>query len=381
VSLGFLSLGAAPACSAVLGLEERTVEQDAGSGASTSSVAQSQSATTAASATTASGATLTDAGPPSDASPAPDAPADAAPDGTLPCGSTTCTPTPLVAPNGAYSPLAMAEDDSTLYWTDLYGGVYRMGKDGGALTPVYTYAASNFAGAIAVGGANVYWSDNDGVWQCAKTGCPGNARVRVVPVTARNDIHGLTVDDRNAYWTDDSSKLVAFAPLSGADGGTPLWSGTATPEYLVTDGQRVYFTADDGLLHIVGTDGGAVTPPTLGTANAAGSLGVAYVNQTVLWTVEAIGTGQVMQTSTANLAAIPVTAGQNSPVSVAGDGLNVFWLDFGLNANGDLRGCTVLDCVAQPLYSPIETPRNLLVDATSLYWIDVGTGGIWRLPK
>jgi hypothetical protein len=372
----------APACSNLLGIEDRTLSDDAGSGTTSSSSSHGADATApAADASlppTPDGAS--DSGAPND-----DAlPVDAGPpsDASLDCGS-TCAPIALVSSSAGYFPLAMAQDDTNLYWTDLYGTVLRMDKDGGALTPIYTYTQSSFPGTIAVSDASVYWSDNDGVWQCPKSGCGASgARRLVVPVTPnKNDIHSLAIDDVNAYWTDDSALQVESAPLTGADAGKRLWIGMISPEQVTTDGQRVYFTADDGLLHVVATDGGAVMPSTLGTPNDAGALGIAYENQTVFWTVSSVGTGQVMQTSTASLAATSIAAGQNTPSSVASDGLNVYWLDFGLNANGELLGCTILNCKPVSLYGPIQTPRAVLVDGTSIYWIDQGTSSIWRILK
>jgi hypothetical protein len=306
-------------------------------------------------------------------------------DGGSACAGDACGAVAIVSPNGAFVPLAIAQDDTNLYFGNLnQAAIYSISKQGGTPRRLYLYASSNLPASIAVDDASVYWGDNDGIWTCPKTGCPGGqTRTLIVPVDPnKNDILSIAVDTANVYWTDDFIFKVESAPLSGADAGKVLWSSSLSPERVTSDGQRVYFTADDGLLHMVAVDGGAVVPSTLGTYNDAGSVGITYVNQTVMWTVAAAGTGTIQQTSTSSpIAAQAIVAGQSLPNSVASDGLNVYWLNFGLNGNGVLRGCTILSCQPATLYSPIQTPRALLVDSTWIFWLDVGTSSIWRLPK
>jgi hypothetical protein len=307
------------------------------------------------------------------------------------CAVGACQAVALVAADSGVSPFRLAQDDQSLFWTDrLNGAINRTPKSGGTTTTMWR--TLNSPSPVAVDDAGVYWADYTGVWRCPKGGCPISPTF--VSATQKN-VHGLAVDDNNVYWSDDSAQLLLSAPKDGIDAGArTLWSSDAAVPYEVrTDGQNVYFGGSDSLLHVVTVDGGGAAdgaPIAIGVPGTESSLGVALQGGYVYWTVTnftSAGQGPIWSASTSALSPVQIVLNQFLPGALASDGTRVFWLDFTLTNNGDLRTCTIVGC-SNPtvLATGILSPWSVVVDDVAVYWTDEGNGtgvrgSLWKLAK
>lgn len=181
---------------------------------------------------------------------------------------------------------------------------------------------------------------------------------------------------------------VRAAPKDGVDAGySTVWqSSSVTPFHIATDGQRVYFTADDGKLYYANLGDGGVS--SVGTANASGALGIALDNGAVYWTVADPTAGSINFASKSSLAPTPIASSQKRPADVASDGTSVYWVNFGSGtaSDGTVFTCMLASCsTPTPLASNQADPRAILVDNAAVYWIDngatAGVGSLWKVAK
>lgn len=352
------------ACAGLLGLEDRTLSSGDASTAGRTPDATSEGA----SAPDDSGrSTAVDAAPDQDAPSAREA------------GGLVFTKPPvlLLAADAGMAPMHLAQDDTYLYFSEANtGGVYRIAKAGGM--PVPYWQGLTFPYPVAVDDASVYWGDDYGTWRCLKTGCVAGGETPVAPSLV--PVLSIAIDQNNVYWTDGVDKVL-FAPLGGADAGTVLWvrKAVGSPTLIATDGQRVYFTATDGLLHMIGVDGGNLTPSVLGSPNGGSSLGVRVAGQSAYWTVGG-DSGAILSTPVSTPSATTLATGQGAPLAVASDDVNVYWVSSDGDASA-LRGCALGDCQVTTLASPLVGPLDVVVDAIAVYYTDETGGAIWKLPK
>jgi hypothetical protein len=299
------------------------------------------------------------------------------------CSGGKCQPFPLLAVDAGINPYSLAQDDTSLYWVDPQNGVGRTDKVEGGVT--VTYAQAYRPTTVDVDTSAVYWGDGMGIWRCPKAGCTSSP---AMVATVSQGVNVLSVEQSGTYmyFGDGSPSLYSVHKLGTNETGVLVFSGDAGINNIANDGQSVYLTAADGLLHIVGLDGGA--PVAIGTPNSAGSFGIAYDQNVVYWTVDAVSTGVVIATSTLSLLSTPLAASQENPSSVASDGTNVYWVTApGQNlANIGIEGCLVASCAVTIVSRPYTPPLSIVVDGTAVYWSEATTGGgpsgtIWKLAK
>lgn len=306
------------------------------------------------------------------------------------CSNSTCQPVAIV-PAGV-SPWGLAGDDTYLYWTDNNNAsVERTNKISGA-TDVLNQGTTLYPTQIVADAANLYWGDASGVWRCPKTGCSQNP-----PVLAANEaefqVTSLGIDDTNIYWSENIERILV-APKNGNNlQPATLWSAGAMSNIatnrVVTDGTRVYFTANDGLLRAVTVDGGAAAL-AIGNANSNGSFGVAVDGANVYWTVPDPSKGVVDEAPTSLLSRTSLASGQYGPTAIASDGTTVYWAASTSPVLEDASteyavfGCTVGACTPATLGTGYTNVKTIVTDATAIYWTDLGdgtSGAIWKLAK
>jgi len=190
----------------------------------------------------------------------------------------------------------------------------------------------------------------------------------------------------NVYWSEGSPHVYVGHKFGTNETGTSIWDGDAGVVRITNDGQRVYFTADDGLLHAVYPDGGGAV--AIGTPNSAGSFGITYDQNIVYWTIQDTSAGVVTATSTTTLHNTPLAASQKTPLWIASDGTNLYWIDVNsVSGTGQVMGCLIESCAVAPMVSGTYTPpMSIVVDSNAVYWSEVTTGGgtsgtIWKLAK
>jgi hypothetical protein len=303
------------------------------------------------------------------------------------CSAGKCQPFPLLAADAGINPYALAQDDTALYWVDnMHFAVGRTDKVKDGVT--VSYAQTDGPANVDVDTSAVYWADGLGIWRCPKAGCTSSP---TMVATVSQGVNALSVEQSGSYvyFTDGSiqpSKLYSVHKLGTSETGVLVFSGDAGIENIANDGQNVYLTANDGLLHVVSLDGGA--PVAIGTPNSAGSYAIAYDQNVVYWTIDALSGGAVIATSIPSLQSTPLAGSQPDPISVASDGTNVYWVTIpGLNQiNAGIEGCLVGSCVPSVVSRPYTAPLSVVVDSAAVYWSEATTGGgpggtIWKLAK
>ncbi|MGO9835165.1 MAG: hypothetical protein ACLP1X_13210 [Polyangiaceae bacterium] len=393
---------AAGGCSALLGLTDVPQSADASAAGGDASSTPPVDASGAMSDATVDAGPATDAAEPSDAgldAPAPEA---------SPCGDTVtsahncgrcghdclggtcsmsaCQPFPLVAADSGVSPFGLAQDDSFLYWTDDNNdNVERTDKTTGA-TLILDKGTTYFPRGIAVDDAGIFWGDATGVWSCPRAGCAAG------PAFVANEmsvaVASVAIDAVNVYWTEGFGFVLAASRSGTNQSATSLWAADAAVDAgtnnVATDGQRVYFTATDGLLRGVSVDGSA--PFAIGQANPGGSWGVAVDDASVYWSETDPADGSIDLASKASLAPVGIAAGQYYPGSIATDGTNAYWIATTEDAGAaTVVGCTVASCVPALLGSGYTYAVAIVADKDAIYWTDNGStsnnGSIWKLAK
>jgi hypothetical protein len=312
------------------------------------------------------------------------------------CSMSVCQPVALVTSTQRATPVWLAQDDTFLYWTDDNNDkVYRTDKSsGGAL--VLTQSTS-YPIPLAVDDAGLYWGDVYGIWECPKAGCASGPAL--IAQTVAGLPRSLAVDPGQVYWTEEGSITVLFAPKDALDASPGvLWQNDASTimwgdrdasdfytEHVAADGQRVYFTASDGLLRAVDIDGGDVE--SAGAVNQMGSFDVALDTSHVYWSVPNPAAGLIDRVTSGDLTdAGSVVSGLSSPTFIATDGTRLYWAAASADGSGaeDIFGCTIASCQPTRLAGGFMA-ATIVVDSKAIYWTDHGTttnnGAVWKLAK
>jgi hypothetical protein len=145
-------------------------------------------------------------------------------------------------------PIALAVDETTVYWTDARGDLSSAPKSGGPATvlaigvdlPASTEVAYWPAG-IAVDGSHVYWSDCPlGAPARLRSVAKGGGPVTTLASDAGGCFSGLTIDATHAYWVDWRKSTVSMVGLQAAE-VTVLATGQSSPVGPVVDETSVYW--------------------------------------------------------------------------------------------------------------------------------------------
>jgi hypothetical protein len=344
-----------------------------------------------------------------DGPPAPDAPVS-------PCGDTTasaancgrcghsclggscvdggCQPFAIVAADAGVAPARIVVDDTYLYWTDSFNNtVTRTDKTTGASVVLQDIGSTVEPYPIAVDDTNLYWGDALGILWCPKSGCALNSHMaageyRLAPVA-------IAVDDAGVYWTEGQEFLLSVPKGAVNQSHTVIWNGgdaSMSTQYLTSDGERVYFTALDGLLRVVPTDGGkayALAAP--GTPAGDPSVGVVVQPPNVYWTINDPDAGFVATApagpDAASNAASVFAPAQHYPGVIASDGKNLYWR---ATTSADVTAATVVSCsiaaCAPTVLATTSTDLTAIaVDDSAVYWTLQGatstSGSVWKLAK
>lgn len=111
-----------------------------------------------------------------------------------------------------YAPSFIALDATSVYWTDDGGGsIVKVSLGGGSVTTL-TAAADHYAIGIALGPAEVYWTN-----AFAVLGMPldGDAVTTLAP--QQNSAMGIAVDATSVYWANQYGTVMKM-PLAGPVG-------------------------------------------------------------------------------------------------------------------------------------------------------------------
>jgi hypothetical protein len=301
------------------------------------------------------------------------------------CVMGACQPLLALLPVGSgASPLGLAQDDRYLYWTDhAFNGVMRTDKSLGG--SVMIGGGGRSPTGIVADDAGLYWGNKDNVSTCDPSGCAGSTSV--IASTTGSGVVSVAVDSAWVYWSEGDAGVLRASKDAGKDGGqqtaVTLWQGDASVGHVAADGQRVYFTADDGLLRAVGVDGG--NEVDLGASSSRGSFDVAVDDASVYWSVSDPTQGVIDRAPLSTLSATMLASGQSSPTSIAGDGAHLYWIAGTSKANQTaVLECDIASCTPKVVATIAATTLSaIVVDDFAIYVVQPANsgGGIWKLAK
>jgi hypothetical protein len=234
----------------------------------------------------------------------------------------------LIATGGDALP-GFALDANNVYWTATFEGkVFTCPRSGCGSTPVVFWSGGNPRGIVS-DGKDVYWATDGAVMKCPVTGCNG-AAITLAPAP---DANGIAVDATNVYWTKSQGGVMKCAKTGCGKAPTTLATGTSGADIAV-DATDVYWASPHS--------------------------------------------SEVFKCAKAGCNGAPTVLASSQAYALALDDVNVYWA-----AVDSVQKCAKTGC-AHPtvLASGQESPADIVVDATRVYWTDrKGEGAIRVLPK
>ncbi len=298
------------------------------------------------------------------------------------CSSSACQPVALISDDAGVSPWGLAQDGTYLYWTDLPNGtVNRTNKVGGGTTVMTTQTSGPHP--IAVDDAGMYWETTTVSGFARRAPVPRALSMPSLVANVSGPVLSVAIDDQSVYWTENSTQVLSANKYGNKENGSVIWNGDASTNNVATDGQRVYFTAVDGVLRAIGVDGGSGFQ--FGTPGTVPSEGVAVNSGYVYWSLADPSQGVVARSSTTSPTEMTLATTQLGPFAIASDGVNVYWANLPNAAAAQIVECAVdggmPKVVAHGLHS-----NAIVVDDVAVYWTDgqnaTGTNGsLWKLAK
>jgi predicted secreted protein len=225
--------------------------------------------------------------------------------------------------SGRTHPLHLAVDSTNVYFTD-ETGVWSVPIAGGSVSLV---APNPDAESIAQAGSYVYFITASDVFQAAKTGVGSPSMI------AEAGGGGVATDTNNLYWGDYMGGAIYSIPLAG--GSKALLSSAGE---VATAASGVYWTGNA----IMYAPFGSTMPTTF--PSGQGAYGIAVDATTIYWSNQ--GT---LSDSYADGSVASMSISGEDPITLA----------------------------------PMQVePQDVVVDATSLYWVTDYGGTVMRLtPK
>ncbi len=373
-------------CTAVLGVNDVFYDPNAPQGGTSSgSSGGPDGATTTpdGATTTPDGATTTPDGAPCTA----DTQSDAENCGRCghDCGGGSCTQGKCEAVTVAdvARPAGLATDGTFLYVTSYSGGqVLKLEKlPQKPVVPIGSSVPS--AMGIAVGGNNVYVTNEEGasttggIHRCVLPAC--TAFTRITPL---DYAHYVAVTGTNVFASTQDSVV-----RTNLDGTSPVKIAGYTQCFgIAADDTHVYVGSFNPELQRIQYDGGSPTP--MGPRNASTSDGFVTVDgDRVFWAYEDNGSkkGQVLSSLKAAPATRTTYTGEGKrSLGIAADADWVYWADGGTVVNntlvgdGTLNACPRVGCPGSGptvLATGLKGSGQVVLDAKYVYWAELGTSG------
>ena len=232
---------------------------------------------------------------------------------------------------GLLSPRDLAQDSTSLYFTDLQAGkVQRVAKSGGTVTTLASSLTSPFA--IAVDSSNVYFVEN-GNSTLSKVAKTGGAVTALVNGSITGDV--LAVDGSGLYYFDPT-QVIYKASLAGGV-GTMLENVIDKGPSMVLDSTSVYWGFSG--LRRVAVGGGTPTTYTAPIGRVGG---------------------------------------------LAVDSSSLYYVNLSLDASaatGQIASVPLQDGAVTVLVQSSGAVNALAVDGTSVYWTEASTASVRKVPK
>lgn len=254
----------------------------------------------------------------------------------------------------------------------------------GVCQPVVLASGQSSPFYIALDTLSVYWTNeassgaNAQAMKCAKSGCDNTPAVLW---SGPFGLEGIAVQPPNVYWTaDGTTGQVMQCPVTGCTASSTLVAGQPIYVNLIAVNMNDVFWLDaNGYLVTCAVSGCANTPSTFLQNDMAVQLAVDERN--LYWTT---GNGQVDVCSVSGCNGSPtvLASGQAMPNSLVVDATNVYWVNLGppsgaadlmvpYYTTGQIMKCAISGCNNNPTVLATVASAWLgaiAVDATNVYW-------------
>ncbi len=297
-----------------------------------------------------------------------------------------------VLAKGVSSSLGVAVDATSLYYTSPADGkVYSMPLAGGTPVSLTTSGQSPSAYDITLVGGTLFWStyNSGGILKVPVTG--GAA----LPVFSGGQvIQGIANDGTSVYWADEYASKIQTANIASGvvqtlepqpDAGVPDGGAIVTsPTPVVVDANHIYWGNVGATASVYQANKDGSNPMALITGvNPSNGSWLAVDSTNVYYTV--FNTGAVLSVPIGGGTVTTLSTGESQPGPIVSDSTALYWKVTGAirkypKAGGPattLANCANLSTVSA---GQCSSPNRLTVDATYVYWTDVG-GALFRVVK
>ncbi len=316
------------------------------------------------------------------------------------CSGGQCQPIMLASMQ--QRPLQVAVSATSVYWTNAETSqIMKANKIVGGDAAIFAVGADvSSPWGIVVDATTVYWANNDfgssggGIRSCPLAGCPGG---KPTTLATNDNAIDVAVDGRNIYFTVGASYAVLQADK--LDGGHLLNfpTGSSTPFHVAVDAHNMYWTSNDNNVFGLPIDGGALL--TLGVLNGDFPGGITTDSTGVYWGVQKnTGSGTVNKSSTTAGSILKSYGATNpDPANIVVDATHIFWTNRGTGSNlqpemvtndGTVLSCPLDGCDKgeglKTLAAAQHNTLGLAQDNDAIYWTTnppTGGGTVMKVAK
>jgi hypothetical protein len=232
----------------------------------------------------------------------------------------------------------------------------------GQILPQTLYTGGAPGALVTDGSRFIYYADpsRGAIFQLDSLNLTTRKPIPFVQVPVQGHVTQMAIDATNLYWVSESNGTVMSAPLAGG-GVTVLAQMLTVPFGLCIDTNNVYYSLDipppgagmTSTIFQVPKMGGASVPLDNNTNGARWMASDA--NGHIFWIEEG---GNLVQCTVAGDILLTLTTGIPSPGQIATDGINVYYISRGTQANGYTDGFLAKIAVGGGVVTPLVTGLN-----------------------
>jgi hypothetical protein len=302
------------------------------------------------------------------------------------CESSACQPVALGTPSlPSYAPLRLTVSDPNVYvtvTTEALAELLSIPTSGGVATTLFSFAASGGMD-VATDGTHVYVTFGTGVdVEDIADGAHG-------PFAVGDNAEALAVAGANVYWTVNASDGgVHTCPLDGCPDSGPVVvsAGRAGAKFLATDGTNLYWSDSLGIEQC--EIGGTCSNPNLLTTPTTSSVnGLTAYGGRIFWTLYDGTVWTMPGTPDSGAPTMMWSGGGGIAIGMASDATGVYWCWYPYPGShgGTISACPVTGCgsfAPRVVVTAQGEPVAVALDPVAVYWLDgAGTPLLLRVAK
>ncbi len=270
-----------------------------------------------------------------------------------------------------HSPGALVVDASSVYWLEDDGSVKKVSLAGGTVTALATGLGS--PRGLAQDSSSIYFTDlqKGNVQRVAKSG----GAVATL-ASGLSSPFAIAVDSTSVYFIENGNTTMSKVPIGGG-AVTRLLTGSIYGDVLAVDASGLYYFVPAQVLYKVGLAGGAAVQ----IENISDSLGgsLAIDSTSVYWGFSALRRAPVGGGS-----ATTYTAPIGRVGAVAVDASSLYYVNISLDgavSTTQIASVPLQDGAVKVLVQASGANDALAVDGTSVYWTERSTSSVKKVPK